>query len=489
LGRPARFLGLLTINAVVFLALEGAVRLAEGLGWLSLPAGGAMGFDQAMAGENAPVEQRLYALDRHLLFRMRPDFDQMYPRLFVQANGLDTYRVRTNERGYRTAPFATARAPGVIRIACLGDSSTFGMNVEEADAYPSRLARLLDRDHPGRFEVLNLGVPGYSSRQGLEQLRREVLALDPDVVIFAFGTNDRWWKRPLSDDAAIRFGQGAVGGLLHASRAALDQSYLYRLLRRLLVGVLHLDYDTSVAGVERSSLEGIRDAVVAAGAELSARGATLLVLHADFFGTDAATGLRAGAERAGAAFLDLPAEFRAARLAASQRLEAERGLERIVPRPGTAVFRVVAPGERPVGLRVAAAGIPEQTFAMHDDGTHGDQVAGDGIWTAVIDRPKPRWIHYTYWRGSPDLEPEFRVNTFVVELPRRSRLEHALVDVFGDAGLMTDSAHPDERGHAIIASRLAREIRGLEHVRAKLARPPGLVTAPGPQGEPAARTP
>lgn len=157
MGRLARILTLLAANAALFLLLEGGIRLTEVFGWLSLPAGGASGFDQMQHGGALAAERRLYALDRHLLIRMRPDFEQVYPRV------------------------------GVIRIVCLGDSSTFGMNVEEADTYPRQLAALLDEAQPGRFEVMNLGVPGYTSRQGLELLRREVLGLQPDVVTFAFG--------------------------------------------------------------------------------------------------------------------------------------------------------------------------------------------------------------------------------------------------------------------------------------------------------------
>ena len=38
--------------------------------------------------------------------------------------------------------------------------------------------------------MLNLGVMGYTSRQGLELLRRRVLELEPDFVLIGFGMND-----------------------------------------------------------------------------------------------------------------------------------------------------------------------------------------------------------------------------------------------------------------------------------------------------------
>jgi lysophospholipase L1-like esterase len=58
------------------------------------------------------------------------------------------------------AALAEQKPPGVFRIACVGDSVTFGFNVDDADTYPQLLAQQLERAHPGRFQVLNFGIPG-----------------------------------------------------------------------------------------------------------------------------------------------------------------------------------------------------------------------------------------------------------------------------------------------------------------------------------------
>jgi lysophospholipase L1-like esterase len=471
MSRLTRIFALLAANAAVFLVLEGSVRLAGSLGWLSLPAGGVQGFDQAQHGRAPAVERRLYMLDRDLLIRMRPDFEQTYPRLFVQRNGRETYQVRTNDRGFRTPPFTESKRPGVIRVVCLGDSSTFGMNVEEVDSYPRQLARLLEQDHPGRFEVLNLGVPGYTSRQGLELLRREVLALEPDVVTFAFGTNDRFPQRPITDDEAIRFNQSLLGTLLFEVRGGMDRLHVYRSLRALSRRVVQLDYDFVGGGGPRSTPEDIRNAVVAAHAALSPIGASLLVVDSDFFVTDAAESMYTGAQQAGARFVDLPGELREERRIRSRRFEAEHGLGRGMAPPGKAVFRVHAPGEQRVFLRLGPTFAIDQTLPMRDDGAGADQTAGDGVWSAVVDLHQGRSFYYSYWRGNPpDLEPEFRVNSFVVDLSRRAVVVPAdsMIDEFGLGALMTDQTHPDEEGHAIIARRLAQEISALERVRAAL---------------------
>lgn len=73
--------------------------------------------------------------------------------------------------------------PIAPRIACLGDSTTFGWGVTESQAWPQLLAQELG------VEVLNAGVPGYSTHQGLATLDR-VLALKPDLVVLAYMIRD-----------------------------------------------------------------------------------------------------------------------------------------------------------------------------------------------------------------------------------------------------------------------------------------------------------
>ena len=79
----------------------------------------------------------------------------------------------------------------MFRIVCMGDSWTFGTNVGQADAYPQRLATLLEGAFPeANFEVCNRGVMGYSSFQGLQLLRKNATAWKMDVVIIGYAMND-----------------------------------------------------------------------------------------------------------------------------------------------------------------------------------------------------------------------------------------------------------------------------------------------------------
>lgn len=104
--------------------------------------------------------------------------------------------VRINSLGLRGPEVAVAKPPGVRRVLCLGDSCTFGA----AHPYPEILQQILDARAPGRFEVLNGGVIGYTSLHGLEWFERELSPLRPDVVTLYFGWNDMWREK----DSAVR---------------------------------------------------------------------------------------------------------------------------------------------------------------------------------------------------------------------------------------------------------------------------------------------
>jgi lysophospholipase L1-like esterase len=100
-----------------------------------------------------------------------------------------------NAAGFRSREFA-AKPDGVYRILALGDSTTFGMVVEDTftyieTPYPQRLEQLVaERAGPGKVEVLNAGVPGYNSFMGVMLLRGKLHGLEPDLITVRFGWND-----------------------------------------------------------------------------------------------------------------------------------------------------------------------------------------------------------------------------------------------------------------------------------------------------------
>jgi acyl-CoA thioesterase-1 len=73
-------------------------------------------------------------------------------------------------------------------IAAFGDSLSAGFGVEPGKSFPDDLQRLLDAAGY-RYRVVNLGVSGDTTTDGVERLPA-VLAIHPAIVILEFGGND-----------------------------------------------------------------------------------------------------------------------------------------------------------------------------------------------------------------------------------------------------------------------------------------------------------
>lgn len=73
-------------------------------------------------------------------------------------------------------------------VVAFGDSLSAGFGAEAGKSYPDYLQRLLDVKGY-KYRVLNAGVSGDTSTDGLERIR-DVLAAKPAVVILELGGND-----------------------------------------------------------------------------------------------------------------------------------------------------------------------------------------------------------------------------------------------------------------------------------------------------------
>ncbi|NCP67781.1 arylesterase [Candidatus Peregrinibacteria bacterium] len=79
--------------------------------------------------------------------------------------------------------------PTTGNIVFLGDSITEGYQVEVAQNYPSLIQNKLDAAGFGDYQVVNLGITGDKSVDGLNRLEA-VLAAEPEIVVLALGGND-----------------------------------------------------------------------------------------------------------------------------------------------------------------------------------------------------------------------------------------------------------------------------------------------------------
>lgn len=85
-------------------------------------------------------------------------------------------------------------------IACFGDSLTAGYGVDANDSYPARLQTLLDKEGY-RYRVVNLGISGETTKDGLARVDR-VLSLHPAITVVEFGGNDGLRGVPIASSRA-----------------------------------------------------------------------------------------------------------------------------------------------------------------------------------------------------------------------------------------------------------------------------------------------
>jgi lysophospholipase L1-like esterase len=79
-------------------------------------------------------------------------------------------------------------------IVCFGTSITQGVpHVPPEDTYPALLERRLNHrlaDAGPKLRVINSGVSGHNTAEGLARIEPDVLAHEPDLVVIEFACND-----------------------------------------------------------------------------------------------------------------------------------------------------------------------------------------------------------------------------------------------------------------------------------------------------------
>ena len=93
-----------------------------------------------------------------------------------------------------SAPVVTDTRPVIVAF---GDSLTAGYGTDPGQSYPDYLQHDLDA-RGYRYRVVNEGISGNTSKDGVLRLRR-IVALHPAVVIVAFGGNDGLRGLPILD--------------------------------------------------------------------------------------------------------------------------------------------------------------------------------------------------------------------------------------------------------------------------------------------------
>ncbi len=106
--------------------------------------------------------------------------------------GLTPDRGDVNSLGYRGEEIAQPKPSGVYRIVALGGSTTYGLFLDEWWlTYPGQLQSMLRSDYGyEHVEVINAGVPQYSTWESAVNLLLRVPDLAPDMVIVYHAIND-----------------------------------------------------------------------------------------------------------------------------------------------------------------------------------------------------------------------------------------------------------------------------------------------------------
>src|SRR5262249_38203672 len=84
------------------------------------------------------------------------------------------------------------KPPGVRRVLCVARSAPCGAGIRgDENTWPARLEKYLSAAYPDRrVEVLNAGVPGYTTAENVIYLSLKLIDLKPDLVLLYEGYND-----------------------------------------------------------------------------------------------------------------------------------------------------------------------------------------------------------------------------------------------------------------------------------------------------------
>lgn len=405
--------------------------------------------------------------------QLRAIFREFIPRARAGLATGPVWETSLNADGFRDDEFVREKLPTAFRIMCLGDSWTYGQNVNIDDTYPRRLRALLEQEYPGaRFEVLNVAVQGYASYHGV-RLLRSLIDFRPDVVVIAFAMNDFGMRGARERDPGAARVMERVGAILE--RVELYKLARYWLLLLKFRPKLFGDYirdwpedlawkrqeaEKSLSDYERNHAEMID---LAAG-----HGARVILLYNELW-TDGPylKPLEAIARVNGVPLIDASSLIAKARKGIEADLESRLDLRPSAARRGSVngeievVFRLHV--ERParatppyiVGAHPKLGGLVPNRVRMYDDGTHGDQRPDDQVWSYSASFPRGTRLFYVYTDGGKEgrwdgLDVQF-IRTLEVDTDDRESIFYAPVESFGKIPLLSDRVHTDRDGYQLIA--------------------------------------
>jgi len=418
---------------------------------------------------------RSAASQRHLIrqfFPQMPDEFKAKPRVLVSLNS----------EGFRGGEFQETKPAGTYRVVTLGDSWTFGYSVEQHQAYPTLLEAELNKlDRNKTYEVVDLSVPGYSSYHGVRLMKR-ALELNPDLIVIGYAINEHlmagYMPPPnhLGSQLWNSFVDFATDGLKSVKLVRYWAQLLSYHAGSTVAGLTkQAIFHNRVAAAEppvwmKESLREYEAHILMISDAARARGIRVVLLYPEFW----LDGPYLKALKELSAELNLPLVDWSSMLArASQNRVADRERRFGVARSSAisvpdedrlidVLFRV-SQGTAQVSQRMYISGshpslnsFQPNTLAMYDDGTHGDEVAGDKIWSLRVRLPSNSKVLYTYTNsGDAGVWNGLDIPIVRQVLPGRFLNGILPLDEFGTAEMHADPWHTNAEGNSIVAKELA----------------------------------
>jgi lysophospholipase L1-like esterase len=449
--------------------------------------------------------------DRYALIR------KFFPAIPDSLRDRPVWEISLNSEGFRDDEFPDEKAPSEFRIVCLGDSWTVGSNVNQNESYPYLLEESLKKEFPrANFKTFNLGVFGYTSYQGLRLVKRAI-ELKPDIFIVGFAMNESDILRSIDQlgentnyDHTKRRRKKTV---LSDVKYYISENFeLYKLLR----------YWALILKWKPSTMDKyLRDTITLAQYSHGLKERqnsdpwfkdTLRQSRQNFRGIlDTANKNNVDTIFLYPEFLvegpilkvleDLSDEEKvpivdASRLIADEQRKIQDNLEEqlgLIPETQKTkdaaykaevevIFRVYV-DDYPVPNAVYITGnhnklgdlIPNK-IKMYDDGTHGDQRAGDGVWSYSATFPPRSEIFYVYtnsgkegkWEGL-DI-PDIRYLKIGNE--DNDEVLYAPIDTFGKMYMKADPNHTNPDGNKLIAKAVLEKVKESKNFKSYIAQLP-----------------
>ncbi len=165
----------------------------------------------------------IFKRDTNLFWKLRPS--QVITSRFFENN-----EFKINSFGLRGEEIP--KQSDKIRIVGLGNSCTFGWRTPENEIYLRQLEKLINSDTAlPQVEIINAGVPGYTSFQGQKFFTDHISTLNPDIVLMMFGWNDQWAAADNIPDKDQNFPSQFILDI----QDFVSRLKIYRLLRKIIL--------------------------------------------------------------------------------------------------------------------------------------------------------------------------------------------------------------------------------------------------------------